>query len=228
MMYAATKTRFDVLFATSTLATRSASPKRSDEENLNRVYRYLRATKDYKFKILCDSMQLSASVDASHNIHADCKGHSGLLISIGGCPVFARSNKQKCVATSSMHAEVVALFDALPYITWMRDLLLELGYKQDKPTQVQQDNLSAIQVYKVGVTRTSRTRHIDSKCAFIHEKVQDGTIDPVYVKTDVILADVLTKPIVGSIFQKHFERYVTFPGIISRRRVVSPMKVKGK
>ena len=61
----------------------------------------------------CSDMSLSASVDASHDIHRDSKDHS-----LGGVSVFHRSTKQKNVST-----EIVALFDSLPYILWFKDLL---------------------------------------------------------------------------------------------------------
>jgi hypothetical protein len=41
--------------------------------------------------------------------------------------VFHRSTKQKTVSTSAMQAEVATLFESIPYITWFRDLLDELG-----------------------------------------------------------------------------------------------------
>lgn len=204
LMYLATKTRSDLLFAVSTLASRSAEPRQSDMENLEKVYKYTRATRDMKVKILCKEMKLSASVDASHSIHPDCKGHSGMVFSIDDCPIFVKSCKQKIVATSSMNAEIVALFDALPFVTWMRDLLIELGYGQNGPTTIQQDNMSALQVYKNGVTRTSKTRHMDLKCAYIKQMVDDNTIMLEYVNTDVILADVYTKPITGGVFKEKF------------------------
>jgi hypothetical protein len=87
----------------------------------------------------CMSMDLSASVDASHDVHRDNKGHSGLIVSIGGVPVFHRSTKQKNVSTSAMQAEIIALFDSFPYITRFKDLLVELGYPQPGPTPVEQD-----------------------------------------------------------------------------------------
>ena len=211
VMYPASKTRFDFLFAASALATRSSLPRKSDAECLNRLYKYIRATKDFKMKILCKEMVLKASVDASYNLHPDCKGHTGLVILIGDCPIFAKSNKQRSVATSSMHAEVIALFDSIPFVTWLRDLLGELGYPQENPTIIEQDNQSAIQVYSEGVMKSSKTRHLSNKCAYISEMIQEKVIIPKYVQTDLILADVLTKPVTGTRFKDCFRRYVEFP-----------------
>jgi hypothetical protein len=64
-----------------------------------------------------------------------------LLDFIGGVPVFHRSTKQKTVSTSAMQAEVAALFESIPCITWFRDLD-ELG--RSGQTKVEQDNQSAL------------------------------------------------------------------------------------
>jgi hypothetical protein len=98
LMYLATKTRPDILFAVSTLASRSADPKESDLRHLNRVYQYLRGTRDFKVRLKCENMELSASV---------VMVSTGMTLFLSGCPIFSRSSKQKTVATSSIHAEVV-------------------------------------------------------------------------------------------------------------------------
>ena len=40
-----------------------------------------------------------------------------------------------------------------------------------------------------------RTKHIDIKFHFVQEKIEDGTIDPVYCPTKEMIADILTKPL---------------------------------
>ena len=70
-----------------------------------------------------------------------------MVLFISGCPIFSRSIKQKSVATSSTHAEILALYESVPYIVWIRELLTELGYPQNQPTMVEQDNMSALTVY---------------------------------------------------------------------------------
>ena len=204
LMYLATKTRPDILFPVSTLASRSGDPKQSDEYQLDRVLKYLRGTKGFKIRLMCKNMTLTASIDASHNIHRDDKGHSGMILFIGDSPIFSRSTKQKLVATSSMHAEVLALFEALPYVIWMRDLLAELGYPQ-KPTVVEQDNKSALSIYEQGWNKSNKTRHISVKYSFIIEQIQNGIIEPKYVSSNMIQADMLTKPITGNRFRDYYQ-----------------------
>ena len=204
LMYLATKTRPDILFAVSTLASRCGEPRRSDMDQLDRVLRYLRGTRGFKVRLKCRNMNLGASVDASHNIHRDDKGHSGMVLFIDNSPVFSRSTKQKLVATSSMHAEVLALFDAVPYVMWMRDLLGELGYPQG-PTPIEQDNKSALMIYEQGWNKSNKTRHISVKYSFIVEQIENQIINPVYVASNMMRADMLTKPITGNRFKDYYQ-----------------------
>jgi hypothetical protein len=181
-MYLATKTRPDLLFTVSTLASRASEPYEADLISLNHLYDYINSNQTAPLKFKCSEMSLSASVDASHDIHRDSKGHSGLVI---GVPVFHRSTKQKNVSTSAMQAEIVALFDSLPYILWFRDLLVELGYPQTGPTPIEQDNKSALTLFDgSGHPDTRKTRHYRNKIAFIKEQVEEGLILPTYVPTD--------------------------------------------
>jgi hypothetical protein len=204
LMFAATKTRPDILFPVSTLASRSSDPRESDGHSLNRVYQYIRGTRGFKIQLKCSNMELSASVDASHAIHRDLKGHTGMSLFIAGCPIFSRSVKQKSVATSSTHAEILALHESIPYIIWLRDLLRELGYPQLNATAVEQDNKSALAIYDQGWSKSNKTRHIGIKYAFITEQVREGVINPKYVKTGEIRADVLTKVVPTGQFEKYY------------------------
>jgi hypothetical protein len=206
-MYLATKTRPDLLFSVSTLASRSSDPYEADVRSLNHLYEYLNTHRDLKMVFECSNMELSASVDASHDIHRDSKGHSGLVVSIGGIPVFHRSTKQKTVSTSAMQAEVAALFESIPYITWFRDLLNELGYVQSGPTKLEQDNQSALTLYDgTGHPDTRKTRHYKNKIAYVKELTDDGVILDQYVPTENVLADKLTKPFCGAKMAEFLDR----------------------
>jgi hypothetical protein len=93
-----------------------------------------------------------------------------------------------------MQAEIVTLFDSIPYISWFRDLLVELGYPQPDPTPVEQDNESALTLFNGSEhPDTRKTRHYRNKIAFIKEQVDEGMILPTYVPTESMKADRLTK-----------------------------------
>jgi hypothetical protein len=81
-------------------------------------------------------------------------------------------------------------------VIWLRDLLSELGYAQGSPTVVEQGNKSALTIYEKGWSKSDRTRHISIKYSYITEQISDGVIKPVYVPTEEMRANILTKPLV--------------------------------
>jgi hypothetical protein len=174
---------------------------------VRRIYSYLEGTRNLGIVINPNDMQLSSSVDASKGIHrSDEKGHSGMTLLIGGSVIFSRSSKQRCIGTSATHCEVLALYDSLGYILSVRNLLIELGYNQDKPTPIQQDNSGAITVYKQGWSYSNKSRHIRVKYFYILEQIEEGTIAIIATPTEEMIADGLTKPLTGQAFKCSRER----------------------
>jgi hypothetical protein len=68
LMYVVTKTRPDILFAVSYLASRSSHPTLHDLKCVERIKAYLNGTRNYGLKVDVEDMTLQASVDASHGI----------------------------------------------------------------------------------------------------------------------------------------------------------------
>jgi hypothetical protein len=97
-----------------------------------------------------------------------------------------------------MYAEVLAL---CPYVIWLRDLLSELGYAQGSPTAIEQDSKSALTIYEKGWNKSDRS----IKYSYITEQISDGNIKPVYVPTEEMRVDILTKPLVGSKFHAFYD-----------------------
>jgi len=72
---------------------------------------------------------LTAYADADWAGDVDRKSTTGFLIEIYGNPVCWVTKKQSTVALSSTEAEYVALAMASTEIVWIRNLLMELGWK---------------------------------------------------------------------------------------------------
>lgn len=196
----ASRTRVDVLFVVYFLSTRQMAPTVMDEEHLARLVRFLKDTREYALVIEPTDMVIRASADASFGMHADQKGHTGLVITLGGAVIFAKSVKQKLVAKSSTEAELLALSDMASEVAYVRNLLEELEYPQQGPTIIEQDNLSAIQMANKAELGTRKTKHFQRAHYFVSqflEKVGDGTQRLVYKPGDEIEANNLTKPIPG-------------------------------
>jgi len=133
-------------------------------------------------------------------VHKDCKSHTGTVISLGSGPVLVKSVKQKINTKSSTEAELVGLSDSMSVIIWCRNFLEEQGYKMP-PAQVFQDNMSTIAMVRSGKPTSDRTRHINIRFFFIHDREKNGEIKIEYRSTETMLADILTKPLQGEQFE---------------------------
>ena len=82
---------------------------------LNKVQRYLHATKEDLIISGCSTIQLNVYVDAAYAVHPDSKSHTGIYVTLGtnGGPILVKSYKQRMVTTSSTEAELLALVDGV-------------------------------------------------------------------------------------------------------------------
>jgi hypothetical protein len=203
VMYVATHTRPDVLYATTTLAKHSQAPRQTHLDALHRLIRYLLSTSDLGLTLAPTSMQLYAMADASLS-HDDHHGHTGYFLSLGSttsAPFRVKSNKQKSVATSSTHAELLALYEVMFDVMWAKRFLTEIGYKQDTIT-VFHDNKPAIQKTAQAQGTKGKLRWLDKRYAFISERVEKKHVKIVHMPTDNMTADILTKPLYGEQFTR--------------------------
>jgi hypothetical protein len=76
----------------------------------------------------------------------------------------------------------------------------ELGHTQIGPTPIFQDNRSCIKLAE-DPSISDRTKHVDIKHHFIHERINLNHASLVYVPTASMVADILTKPITYSLFK---------------------------
>jgi len=201
-LYLGKRVRPDILTAVSFLVKRVQNPTVEDEEKLKRLIRYVRATRELGI-VLEGSANLSvvAYVDASYGVHDDMKSHTGTVIGIGKGPIYSKSSTQKLNTKSSTEAELVGLCDATNQIIWVRNFLEEQGYRMP-PAKVYQDNMSTIALIKNGKSTSERTRHIAVRFFFVADKVKNGEIEIEYLRTGEMLADILTKPLQGGLYEK--------------------------
>jgi hypothetical protein len=146
LMYLARLTRPDIILPVTWLATKSHCCTQRDWEGAQKVMKYLNGTKDLGITLHCTSLQVHATCDASHNVHADGHGHTGYIITLGDdfSYVHSRSGKQKLSAQSSTDAEVFAMVECLKTATWIRNIINELDITPSNCIRVYQDNKSAI------------------------------------------------------------------------------------
>ena len=197
VMYIVTKTRFDLLFAVSALACGQQVCSAKDEESLAQLVQYVKNTADWQYVISPANLTLRTSADASFNMHADARSHTGFVCTIGGTAIFARSVKQRLVTKSSTEAELIALNTAADETVYLRNLLTELGQPQIGATVIEQDNKSTIMMAQKSELGTKRTKHFTVRHYFIKSHLDEGNIQLSYYPGETLLADGLTKPLIG-------------------------------
>ena len=194
--YIAVQTRPDLLYVLSTLSKKASSPNKADFHALKRVIRYLIGTRHLGlFFRSGGEVKLTCMVDASYNTSDNAKSQTGYIFRLGDkndAVFYARSSKQNCVALSSTEAEYVAMCEAATEIVWLRQLLSDMGLRQEEPTVVYEDNLAAIKIAH-GAGTHQRTKHINVRYHYTRQLIQDGIIEVVHKRTDKMLADLLTK-----------------------------------
>ena len=94
----------------------------------------------------------------------------------------------------------MAMADLTRSIIHFRQLYTELGYEQ-KPTIMYVDNQPAIAVSKEPRCY-KRTKHIAICYHITRNQVVRGNITPVYIASELNLADFLTKPMSVKVFQR--------------------------
>uniref|UniRef100_A0A803MXD9 Retrotransposon Copia-like N-terminal domain-containing protein n=1 Tax=Chenopodium quinoa TaxID=63459 RepID=A0A803MXD9_CHEQI len=103
-----------------------------------------------------------------------------------------KSKKQGTVSKSSSEVEYRALASTASEVTWLVNLLEELGLDKLKPVTLHCDNQSSIYIAKNPVFH-ERTKHIEIDCHFTRDKVLEGLIQLSYLPTGHQLADMFTK-----------------------------------
>jgi hypothetical protein len=203
LMYLARLTRPDILLPVTYLATKSANPTSEDLKHAHRILHYLNGTRDKGIRINCTELQIYGSCDASFGTHIDGKSHTGYILSLGENKSYlsAKSVKQKLVALSSTDAELIALVEFLKQAIWMRNLIQEIALTPLQPIIVEQDNDSAI-IMVTDVSKYRRSKHMLVKISYARTMVKSGKLIILYVPTENLTADILTKPLHGSAFFK--------------------------
>jgi hypothetical protein len=119
---------------------------------------------------------------------------SGWVFTLGGGAVSWGSKKQTCAADSTMASEFIALAAGSKEAEWLRDLLLEIPIwsKPMPPIIIHCDSQSTLsraysQVYN------GKSRHIGVRHSSVKELITNGVISIDYIKSELNLADPLTK-----------------------------------
>ena len=202
LQYVSKRVRPDFLLAVVYLSTRVLCSTDRDLRKLMRLLKYLNGTKDLVLTVRPSDgfLEILTFVDASFAVHPDMRSHTGCIITFGAGGIYFKSSKQKLNSKSSTEAELIGLSESLNTVIWLRDFLISQGYDMG-PAVIYQDNMSTITMIENGSGSNERTRYINIKFFFAHDRAKKGEITIKHMPTDDMLADFLTKPLQGEKFR---------------------------
>jgi len=189
-------TRPDIAFAVSRLSRFNHCPTIFKWKELKRVLRYLKETLFFKLHFVKCNGVLNAYCDADWaNDKSDSISVGGCLINMGG-PVIWRSKKQGLVATSTVMAEYISMYDCCRELDWHVEFLNEVRFCFRVPAVLFCDNQGAISIANSRKV-SQQTKHIRFRYHFVRECVSLGTVVLKYVCSKENVADVFTKGLSG-------------------------------
>ena len=211
LMYLMIGTRPDIAAAVSIISQFASNPTILHHQAAKRIIRYIKGTinlkLNYEEKLNYGDVRerepmLIGYSDANWGNDVNTRrSTTGYIFYLSGGAISWSSKRQATVALSSTEAEYMELTQATKEAIWLRGLLAELNYTQERATTLFEDNQSAIALAKNPVHH-ARSKHIDIQHHFICEKIESNEIEISYKSTDDMIADALTKPLARPRFAK--------------------------
>jgi hypothetical protein len=152
--------------------------------------------------------ELGTFVDSSYGDDLiNRKSTFGYACFLNGGLVSWRSKLSPVVCTSTTDAEYIAACYAAMETMHLRQLLSSLGYAQNGPSQLFEDNEACIALAGDAVFR-ERTKHIDIRFHYLRERVRDQQIQLIKVSSLQQLANSFTKAEGANLFLAHRKKYM--------------------
>jgi hypothetical protein len=148
------------------------------------------------------SLQLVAMSDASYAENSDGTSNNGGVVgfeSDEACWVAFITGKQAWPVLSACEAELVASCAVGTFVEWTKQFVEELGYQQGT-IRVFHDSTCAMAMLEQGTGSFKRAKHIKVRFFWVRDLVDREVVKLVYLESKELVADMLTKPVVGAHF----------------------------
>ena len=158
LMYLASHTRPDISFSINLLARYSSCPTRRHWNGVKHILRYLRGTMDMGlYYPNVPKVELIGYADAGYMSDPhNARSQMGYLFTCGDTAISWRSTKQSITATSSNHAEILAIHEASRECFWLRSVIHHirgscgLSFSKEVLMTLYEDNATCIVQLKNG------------------------------------------------------------------------------
>ena len=214
LTYAAITTRPDIAYATGIVGRFSSDPSDLHWVAVKRILRYIKNSLELRIRLGRSDDRASGGeegeeeekVKAPITVYADAdfagevdgmRSTTGFIIlDQYGSLVHWKSQRQKTIAKSTADAEFNATAVAVEEGIWLAKIQGELYPDKDidpaRPIVVYNDNQACIASLVNGQFKAS-TRHVGVKYFWLRELVQEGEVMIMYLRTEEMIADGLTK-----------------------------------
>ena len=201
-MYLSTRSRPDISYCCSVLATHMARPCQRHLDCAYYLVGYLKATKSFKLDLTPRTKPaIKAYSDSSHGSLYNLKSQGAWTIQLGGATVDWRSYRIRSVCTSSSDAEYMCVSDLGKNALYFRNLIQEVGMTFDEPavleakleenTEAYCDNVAAIKWCYGSYNR--RQRHVALAYHWVKDAIRQGMLRVLYTSGKSNPSDLLTK-----------------------------------
>ena len=204
IIYLVSMCRPDLAYVAGVLCARMHDPGEFHVKLLHNALRYLKGTSRKRLIYLNNSSSLEVYADASFE---EDVSKVGMISFLGGNAVSWLSRKQQRVATSTCESEILAVLDSVNEVEYLRNLLVELGFEEivRNPTTIFNDNMSARHSLETGGDM-AKNKHYRNRTNRIVRAIDDKLIQVRYIKTELMLADMFTKPLQRLKLNEHLPR----------------------
>jgi hypothetical protein len=222
LMYMATSLRMDILFAVNKCARYMENPGIKHWQAVVDILRYLNTARHGSITYQRPSApelgnRLAAFVDSDHAADIDDRrSTTGFVVFLNGGPISWATRGQKSASGSTAESEYKAMYEVGIEVVWLRNLMTELGYSQQDPTAIYEDN-TACEVNCKDPVNHGRLKAVDTKYHIIRDWVREGKINVIHIDTSNQLADFFTKPLPPAAFLRLREHLIgVAPGLDER------------
>ena len=198
-----TLTRPDISYAVGVASRYMQQPKKPHLEAVRRMLRYVKDTINYGLLYKKgDEVKIVGYCDADYaGDHDTRRSTTGYVFMLGSGVVSWCSKRQPTVSLSTTEAEYRAAAMAAQESTWLMQLMKDLHQCTDNAVPLYCDNQSAIRLAENPVFH-ARTKHVEVHYHFLREKVLREELIMHQVKSEDQVADLFTKGLSTSRFQK--------------------------
>ena len=125
---------------------------------------YLKGPKYMKLTLSVDNLStIRWWVDASYGVHSDCKGHTGMMMSLGKGAAMSFSRGHKLNGLSSTEAELIGIDDAIPSMMWGKYFIEAQGYTVEHNILFQDNKSNILLETNRRMSSSKRTKHIKQR-----------------------------------------------------------------